>query len=65
MKNPVFLSGELLVIAAGFLHGLNGIRIGLTSFGIAVRYQFAMLAIVTILSAGGILFFAFRMLGGA
>jgi len=38
-KNPVFKVGELLVIAAGVIHGLNGIRIALTSFGIGTRYQ--------------------------
>jgi len=65
MKNPVFILGELLVVAAGILHGINGIRIGLTSFGIAVRYQFMMLIIVAVVSVGGILFFAVRMLGGA
>lgn len=65
MKNPVFILGELLVIAAGIMHGLNGIRIGLTSFGIAGRYQFAMLLIVAVLSIVGIAFFGVRMLGGA
>jgi succinate dehydrogenase / fumarate reductase, cytochrome b subunit len=65
MKNPVFIIGELLVVAAGILHGINGIRIGLTSFGIAARYQFVMLIAVTVVSVGGILFFAIRMLGGA
>ena len=34
VKNPLFLLGELLVVAAALIHGLNGIRIGLTSFGI-------------------------------
>ncbi|MBI4928116.1 MAG: succinate dehydrogenase, cytochrome b556 subunit [Anaerolineae bacterium] len=38
-KTPVIKFGELLVIAAGFIHGINGIRIALTSFGIGVRYQ--------------------------
>ncbi|HEX7556027.1 MAG TPA: hypothetical protein VF338_05335 [Leptolinea sp.] len=65
MKNPVFILGELLVVADGILHGINGIRIGLTSFGIAARYQFVMLIFVTVISVGGILFFAIRMLGGA
>jgi len=65
MKNPVFILGELLVVAAGILHGINGIRIGLTSFGIAARYQFVMLIFVMVVSVGGILFFAIRMLGGA
>jgi succinate dehydrogenase / fumarate reductase cytochrome b subunit len=65
MKNPIFIIGELLVIAAGIMHGINGIRIGLTSFGIAVRYQLTMLIVAAVLSAGGILFFAVHMLGGA
>jgi succinate dehydrogenase / fumarate reductase, cytochrome b subunit len=65
VKNPVFTGGELLVIAAGILHGINGIRIGLTSFGIAVRYQKIMLLVGAFISAAGILFFGIRMLGGA
>lgn len=65
MKNPLFLVGELLVIAAGIMHGLNGVRIGLTSFGIAGRYQFILLVIVALGSGIGIVFFAYRMLGGA
>jgi succinate dehydrogenase / fumarate reductase, cytochrome b subunit len=64
MKNPVFTLGELLVIAAGIMHGINGIRIGLTSFGIGVRYQLAMLIVAGFLSFSGIAFFAVRMLGG-
>jgi succinate dehydrogenase / fumarate reductase cytochrome b subunit len=65
MKNPVFIMGELLVVAAGIMHGINGIRIGLTSFGIGGRHQFAMLLVVAGLSGALILFFAVRMLGGA
>jgi succinate dehydrogenase / fumarate reductase cytochrome b subunit len=65
MKNPVFILGELLVVAAGIMHGINGIRIGLTSFGIGGRHQFAMLLAVVGLSGLLILFFAVRMLGGA
>jgi len=65
MKNPVFIFGELLVVAAGIMHGINGIRIGLTSFGIGGRYQFAMLLFVAAISGVLILFFAFHMLGGA
>ncbi len=64
VKNPFFITGELLVIAAGIMHGINGIRIGLTSFGIGGRYQFIMLIVAGLLSFGGIAFFAVRMLGG-
>jgi succinate dehydrogenase / fumarate reductase, cytochrome b subunit len=54
-KNPVFKVGETLVIAAGLIHGINGIRIALNSFGIGVRYQklmlFAAMAIALALTA--------------
>jgi succinate dehydrogenase / fumarate reductase, cytochrome b subunit len=39
---PVIHFGSFLVVVAGIYHGLNGLRIALTSFGIAVRYQKAM-----------------------
>jgi succinate dehydrogenase / fumarate reductase cytochrome b subunit len=32
IKSPVFILGELLVVAAGIIHGLNGIRVALTRF---------------------------------
>src|SRR5688500_19014386 len=38
-KNPLLVAGELLVVAAGLFHGLNGLRLALTSFGIGVPYQ--------------------------
>lgn len=61
VHNPVFIFGELLVVAGGVIHGLNGIRIGLTSFGIGTRSQKAML--VVLLSAAVLisLYFAVRM----
>jgi succinate dehydrogenase / fumarate reductase cytochrome b subunit len=61
LHNPVFVFGELLVVIAGIYHGLNGLRVGLTSFGIAIPYQkqiFIGLLVITIL--GG-LFFGIRM----
>src|SRR5512133_477174 len=36
---PVVKVGEMLVIAGGLIHGLNGIRVGMTSFGVGVRQQ--------------------------
>ncbi len=39
VRNPIFTAGELLVVAAAFLHGLNGIRIVLTTFGLGVNRQ--------------------------
>jgi succinate dehydrogenase / fumarate reductase cytochrome b subunit len=54
-ENPIIKFGEWAVVAAVFLHGLNGIRIILTSFGVGVTrqkqlfYGFMIIAIVIIL----------------
>jgi len=61
VKNPLFKLGELLVIAAGLIHGLNGLRIALNSLGIAVRYERALFISLMLLAGAGILFFGYRM----
>lgn len=38
-ENPFIKLGEWLVVAAAVLHGLNGIRVVLTSFGVGVTRQ--------------------------
>ena len=60
-KTPVVKFGELLVIAGGLIHGLNGIRIAMTSFGIGVRYQRAWFWFFMALAAAGILGFGYVM----
>jgi succinate dehydrogenase / fumarate reductase cytochrome b subunit len=56
-KTPLFLMGELLVIVGALYHGLNGLRIALTSFGIGVRYQKEMFyGILAIVAAAGLTF---------
>lgn len=63
-ENPFIKIGELAVVAAAILHGLNGIRIILTSFNIGVTrqkqlfYGFMALAVIVIL------FFTVRMYAG-
>jgi succinate dehydrogenase / fumarate reductase cytochrome b subunit len=63
-ENPIIKLGELAVVAAAILHGLNGIRIILTSFNIGVTrqkqlfYGFMALAVIVIL------FFTVRMYAG-
>lgn len=61
MKSPLVKIGELLVIAAGVIHGLNGIRIALNSFGIGVRRQRAMFISLMALAILCIVFFAWKM----
>jgi succinate dehydrogenase / fumarate reductase cytochrome b subunit len=58
---PVIKIGEMLVIAAGLIHGLNGIRIALTSFNIGTRYQRWIFAVLMLLAAAGIVFFGIKM----
>jgi succinate dehydrogenase / fumarate reductase cytochrome b subunit len=60
-ESPVVKLGELAVVAAAILHGLNGIRIILTSFGIGVSVQKQLFYGFMALSLVAILFFAARM----
>lgn len=60
-KTPFIKFGELLVIAAGLIHGLNGIRIALNSFGVGVRKQrslFLMFFVIALLLSA---YFGWRM----
>lgn len=61
IHSPTFIFGEFLVVAAGIIHGLNGIRIALTSFGIAVPQHRSLFIILMILAGLASLFFAIRM----
>ena len=63
-ENPLIKLGEWAVVAAAILHGLNGIRIILTSFGVGVTRQkqlfFGFMALAVLI----ILFFSAKMLLG-
>jgi succinate dehydrogenase / fumarate reductase, cytochrome b subunit len=59
--NPLFMVGEFLVVAAGFIHGLNGIRIVLNSLGLALPYQKTLLIVLMILAVLASVFFGLRM----
>jgi succinate dehydrogenase / fumarate reductase, cytochrome b subunit len=61
MHNPYIIVGELLVVAAGIMHGLNGIRIILTTFGIGIRYQKTLFYIFMAIALIAILVFGIRM----
>ncbi len=62
-KQPVVLLGELLVVAAGIIHGLNGIRVGMTSFGAGVTRQRSMFIVLMAIAVVSIGVFATRMFG--
>lgn len=61
--SPVILVGELLVIAAGLIHGLNGIRIALNSFGIGVTRQKEIFLSLMAVAIIGAIIFAVKMFG--
>lgn len=58
---PVIKVAEMFVIAGGLIHGLNGIRIGLTSFGIGARQQKVIFAGMMALALIGLIFFGIKM----
>lgn len=64
VHHPVFVFGEVLVVAASLIHALNGIRIALNSFGVGVRHQRALFIGLMLLAALGSLAFAVRMFNG-
>lgn len=64
IRSPLFVFGEFLVVVAGLYHGLNGLRIALTSFGIATRYQKQLFAGLLLITLASSLYFAWHMFSG-
>ena len=60
-ENPLIKLGEWAVVAAAILHGLNGIRIILTSFGVGVTRQKQLFWGFMAVAAVIILFFTAKM----
>jgi succinate dehydrogenase / fumarate reductase cytochrome b subunit len=63
-ENPIVKFGEWLVVAAVLLHGMNGIRIFLTSFGVGVTRQKQLFYGFMIVAVLLILMFTVRMYWG-
>jgi succinate dehydrogenase / fumarate reductase cytochrome b subunit len=64
VKNPIFVAGEFVVVAGVLLHGLNGVRVVLTSLGIGVPSQKRMFLVLMAIAIAGCIVFAVRMFGG-
>ncbi len=58
---PLIKVAEMFVIAGGLIHGLNGIRIALTSFGIGTTYQKWIFAGLMLVAAAGLVLFGVKM----
>lgn len=63
--NPFIVAGEFIVVFAVMLHGINGLRIAATSFGIGSSIQKKLMFGAFLLAIGGSIFFAVKMFGGA
>jgi len=59
--NPIIKIGEMFVIAAVLIHGLNGIRIALASAGIGVKQQKTIFFVLMVVAFFGTIYFAYRM----
>ena len=60
-ENPLIKLGEWAVVAAAILHGFNGIRVVLTSFGVGVTRQKQLFYGLMVLAVVVILIFTARM----
>lgn len=61
VDSPLYIAGEVLVVAAGLIHGLNGIRVALNSFGLAVPYQKPLFYGLMVIALIGTVVFGVRM----
>lgn len=62
--SPLVIFGEFIVILAVLLHGINGLRIAITSIGIGAGRQKMILIGILVLAILASTVFALRMFGG-
>jgi succinate dehydrogenase / fumarate reductase cytochrome b subunit len=54
-RTPIFLTLDVILLAGMLIHGLNGLRVALTGFGVAVQVQkslFVGLMVVAVVALG-------------
>jgi succinate dehydrogenase / fumarate reductase cytochrome b subunit len=61
VHSPIYVFGELLVVAAVLIHGLNGLRVIVNSLGLAVPYQRQLFYIILVFAILATLVFGIRM----
>ncbi len=61
VRSPIYVFGEWLVVAGALIHGLNGIRVALNSFGLGVGIQKQLFYVLITLAIIASVIFGFRM----
>jgi succinate dehydrogenase / fumarate reductase, cytochrome b subunit len=64
VKNPFFTASEFIVVIGVMLHGLNGLRIAITSFALGVPHQRRLFYAFMVLAVAGCIYFGIHMFGG-
>ncbi len=63
-RSPLFLALDVLLVAGLLIHGLNGLRVTLTGFGVAVRAQKALFVGLMIVGAIALVASGLKIFGG-
>ena len=62
-QSPLIKIGEVVLVAAVLFHGLNGVRLTLHAFGIGIRHQKKLLAVVLLGTVFTSILLALRLFG--
>ncbi len=62
-RSPYFLALDVVLLAGILVHGLNGMRIALTGFGVWVKGQKALFAVLMLLAAVTLAVAALKIFG--
>jgi succinate dehydrogenase / fumarate reductase, cytochrome b subunit len=63
-RTPYFLTLDVILLAGILIHGLNGIRVALTGFGIGVKSQKALFVVLMLVAIVVLGVAAFKIYGG-
>ncbi|HEV2581675.1 MAG TPA: succinate dehydrogenase, cytochrome b556 subunit [Ktedonobacteraceae bacterium] len=63
-RSPFFLTLDVVLIAGALIHGLNGLRVGLTGFGIGLKAHKALFGALMVVAAIALFVAALLIYGG-
>ncbi|HET9919920.1 MAG TPA: succinate dehydrogenase, cytochrome b556 subunit [Ktedonobacteraceae bacterium] len=63
-RSPLVLVLDVILFAGALIHGLNGVRVALTSFSRGVRVQKGFFSVVMVVTVVTLAFVALKVFGG-